>query len=547
MSSWRTYVAQHASIAPEARVTYWDDVSKTECNDGDIKERTAFSQQLAHDAIHDLHPGDERSLMSAVRILTRKVESGKPWMESKPFALVEKIALSGPITMENDAVIEAYSVLVNLTTLFHCNHKDFLSRHALRIYEVYTNENFYPPPPKYLERDEQSFVETTESNSSEPLTHLDSANITPEVQGNVKPIVYVGILVLSLVSDPCYQTMFSEEKRNDLKSFTIRMLVRHAPSRPDYQTCTLPQYMVNLMAVASQIIEIGASECAELYQAAHNCLLVSAFGSGCPASPMIQYSAMLLTQLIPPEDLPEPRLVELAEKMSRLVILLLIRYIDPVTGAELPQLREDTRVSFEQTMMSIVTFLASLLEPSPLLCPIVLPYFFELNEASQPVRPLLPYFKLLMSSKHFPLISLLFGFLMFYTLRKDVVVFVDMFGWESCVHVLKSLQLPAPPPKESKDGRDPIAHVTVYDENEENVPEGVKSIEELEELLECLKEKGITLENPLRLAEEEGLADTIDQKMQLEDKEEEERELRDAEEALAKWAASKKGPDPMVK
>ena len=69
----------------------------------------------------------------------------------------------------------------------------------------------------------------------------------------------------------------------------------------------------------------------------------------------------------------------------------------------------------------------------------------------------------------------------------------------------------------------------------------------MEELLECLKEKGITLENPLRLAEEEGLADTIDQKMQLEDKEEEERELRDAEEALAKWAASKKGPDPMVK
>ncbi|SHO79384.1 Uncharacterized protein MSYG_3733 [Malassezia sympodialis ATCC 42132] len=523
MPSWRVYAADRRVLSPGEHGAYLQDFVASKGEDGSAEERVLFSRVLREDASL-LRSHDERvALARSVRYLTRERAAAEAW--------TTELALRTLFQVQPEVQLVPGDQLSLDVLMAFCN--------------LLQHDQQWTPLMAAL------YMQALMRVVADPDFHVS----TTEPDAYTFPV----LLALSYVAGSARFQALPHAERAALLPPVLRLLRAHGPpADARLDTWAPPKFYSALMITAFYVVRDEAGDTGDLHALAMRAVLYEEPQEPCPVSMLAAASMNILAVLPAPAtpDMDPGLLFDLGRKIARLLYALVHLYVDSSGDARASLLQEhQVHVPLETLLLPLAGQLLRMLGALEDLRPMVETIFCttEPPDAPLPEEELAklrgvedrglyarsPAIPAMMSSQSMPMVAMMFAYCMFAAGKEDDELFVARFGYEACAGVLISEMSEEhyqtfKKTFEDAESRQPLGSVSIYDEEDADVPDDAMSPDELLERLQRLQELGITHENPLELAAKSGLLEEVEARIQAEQRAKDARELAEAEAEVAK-------------
>ncbi|WFD20706.1 hypothetical protein MCAP1_002958 [Malassezia caprae] len=528
MTSWCLYAAERLALAPDERLGYWQDFVASQGQDGTTEDRTLFSRALREDAA-SLRSHEERlAFARCVRYLSRERSEIKPWLSEDALRLLFQVQNEVNPVPENQLSVE---VLITF-----CN----LQQHE----------------PKWLEYMASLYMRVLMKIVADPEFHVSTAD----------PNAYTFPVLLALshvASSARFQALARAERAALLPPILQLLRTYGPPSDVPLDSWAPPHFYGALMATAFYVVREEVDDTGDLHALAMRAVLYEEPQAPCPVSMLTAAAANILAVLAAPEtpDMDPGLLFDLGRKIARLLFSMVTLYVDLEGDAKKELLKKHkVGMQLETLLLPLSGQLLRMLGALEDLRPIVEEIFCtteppkkprEAQDGHEPNKETLRGLEhrglyarsnkisAMMSSQTMPMVAMIIAYCMYTASQENMDLFIERFGYEACAGVMISEMSEEDYTKlktaaEDMDERSPLGTVTVYDEDDEDVPEDAMPPEELLERLQRLQEYGITHGNPVEEAAKLGILERLEARVEARQRANEARELAEAEAEVAK-------------
>lgn len=527
MTSWRLYGTDRRGLAPGKRVAYWQDFIASEGQDGSTEDRILFSRVLREDAA-SLRSHDERvALARCMRYLSRESTGMGPWASEDALRTLFQVQSDVKLVPGRQQSID---VLVTF-----CN----------------------------MLQHEQQWIEFVASLYMRLLIDIVTDPAFPISTDETDDYTFPVLLALSYVTGSARFQALPHDERAALLPPILRLLRTYGPpSDTLLDTWTPPKFYGTLMVTAFYVVRNEDGDTHDLHALAMRAVLYEAPQTPCPVSTLVAAATNILAVLPAPKtpDIDPGLLFDLGRKIAKLLFSLVTLYVDSEGNADEELMKKhQVCAPLETLLLPLSGQLLRMLGVLEDLRPIVEDIFCTTEpppasrSAEEGHREGLDNSDLehrgfyvrstkisgMMSSQTMPMVAMMVAYCMFAASQENMELFVRRFGYKACAGVIISEMSEEDYTKlknasEDTETRKPLGTLTVYEEDDEDLPEDAMSPDELLERLQRLQEYGIQHGNPVEEAANLGILEQIEARGQAQQRAEEARELAEAEAEVAK-------------